>query len=202
MIDFLIEVPSLCRWGCYHSFLKKLWKKEKMKQKKIYKCKLLVKNNLKLHVRFPPINISSGLDFFFITRYVICLLPQTRCRYKTVYTIYLYIPAWNNSIDPSKSLKRSINLNLVNKRLLLEVTPVCSTQWSFRVPSKMSDLASLWKRLRENASKSLLKKHLTPDRYEKLKNRKTKLGGTLADCIRSGRTLRRGEGVGRNKVMQ
>uniref|UniRef100_A0A8W8JKH7 Phosphagen kinase N-terminal domain-containing protein n=1 Tax=Magallana gigas TaxID=29159 RepID=A0A8W8JKH7_MAGGI len=50
----------------------------------------------------------------------------------------------------------------------------------------MSDLASLWKRLRENASKSLLKKHLTPDRYEKLKNRKTKLGGTLADCIRSG----------------
>lgn len=59
----------------------------------------------------------------------------------------------------------------------------------------MSDLASLWKRLRENASKSLLKKHLTPDRYEKLKNRKTKLGGTLADCIRSGKKLRWGEGV-------
>ncbi|XP_046582727.1 arginine kinase-like [Haliotis rubra] len=34
--------------------------------------------------------------------------------------------------------------------------------------------------------KSLLKKHLTPERFEKLKERETKYGGTLADCIRSG----------------
>lgn len=33
---------------------------------------------------------------------------------------------------------------------------------------------------------SLLKKHLTKETLEKLKNKKTKLGATLYDCIRSG----------------
>lgn len=36
------------------------------------------------------------------------------------------------------------------------------------------------------ACKSLLKKHLTKDVVDKLKTRKTKLGATLYDCIRSG----------------
>lgn len=51
----------------------------------------------------------------------------------------------------------------------------------------MSDLKELWEALKKADSKSLLKKHLTPARYEKLKNKKTKFGGTLADCIRSGK---------------
>jgi len=34
--------------------------------------------------------------------------------------------------------------------------------------------------------KSLLKKYLTPAVFNKNKNVKTKFGGTLADCIRSG----------------
>ncbi|XP_014774299.1 arginine kinase Oct f 2 [Octopus bimaculoides] len=33
---------------------------------------------------------------------------------------------------------------------------------------------------------SLLKKHLTKERFDKLKGLKTKFGGTIADCIRSG----------------
>ncbi|KAK3603327.1 hypothetical protein CHS0354_025933 [Potamilus streckersoni] len=44
----------------------------------------------------------------------------------------------------------------------------------------------LWGMLSKSDSKSLLKKHLTKDVYEKYKNVKTSLGGTLADCIRSG----------------
>lgn len=125
-------------------------KKETNKQRKC-KCKLLVINNLKLYVRFLTIKISLGLDIFSL-RCVIGLPPQTRCRYrsKTVYTIYLYIPAWNDSIDPPEFLTRSINLNLVNKRLVLEVTPVCSTQWSFRVPPKCLILqvcGSAWERM-------------------------------------------------------
>lgn len=56
---------------------------------------------------------------------------------------------------------------------------------------KMSDLEELWKSLQEAVnSKSLLKKHLTPARYERLKNKKTKFGGTLADCIRSGKKIK------------
>ena len=51
----------------------------------------------------------------------------------------------------------------------------------------MDDTEYLLKSL--NAAKktaSLLKKHLTLDIQDKLKGRKTKLGGTLGDCIRSG----------------
>ncbi|XP_064598124.1 arginine kinase-like [Liolophura sinensis] len=51
----------------------------------------------------------------------------------------------------------------------------------------MSDLPQLWKKLRATKeSKSLMSKYLTPEIYEKLKDKKTKLGGTLTDCIRSG----------------
>lgn len=52
----------------------------------------------------------------------------------------------------------------------------------------MADLAELWGLVSSNKdSKSLLKKHLTKEVYEKLKDKKTKFGGTLADCIRSGK---------------
>lgn len=54
-------------------------------------------------------------------------------------------------------------------------------------PHGMSELEELWKNLYDGESKSLLKKHLTPEVYKLLKDRKTKLGGTLADCIRSGK---------------
>jgi len=47
-------------------------------------------------------------------------------------------------------------------------------------------LGDLWDKLNKSDSQSLLKKHLTPALYEKLKDKKTKLGGTLAHCINSG----------------
>ena len=51
----------------------------------------------------------------------------------------------------------------------------------------------LWKRLTETEegkkATSLLKKHLTPEIYAKLKDKKTSLGGTLAHCISSGEVL-------------
>ncbi|KAK3098709.1 hypothetical protein FSP39_022290 [Pinctada imbricata] len=48
-------------------------------------------------------------------------------------------------------------------------------------------LCELWKKLHEATDcSSLLKKYLTPECYDKLKDRKTSLGGTLADCIQSG----------------
>lgn len=45
----------------------------------------------------------------------------------------------------------------------------------------------LWAALQKGKSSSLLKKHLTEDRYKKLKDKKTSLGGTLAQCISSGK---------------
>jgi len=51
----------------------------------------------------------------------------------------------------------------------------------------MASLEELWNKLKAATdSKSLLKKNLTEDIYNKLKDVKTKFGGTLADCIRSG----------------
>jgi creatine kinase len=47
-------------------------------------------------------------------------------------------------------------------------------------------LNELWDALSKSDSQSLLKKCLTPDVYNKLKDKKTKLGGTLAHCINSG----------------
>ncbi|XP_041355015.1 taurocyamine kinase-like [Gigantopelta aegis] len=49
------------------------------------------------------------------------------------------------------------------------------------------DLEAMFKKLTEaDDCKSLLKKHLTKEIFEKVKDKKTTLGGTLADCIRSG----------------
>nr|ACP43444.1 arginine kinase [Meretrix meretrix]ACP43445.1 arginine kinase [Meretrix lyrata] len=53
----------------------------------------------------------------------------------------------------------------------------------------------LWKELQKGNSKSLLKKHLTEDRYKVLKDKKTSLGGNLAQCISSG-ALHAGSKVG------
>ncbi|XP_076467181.1 arginine kinase Oct f 2-like [Babylonia areolata] len=50
----------------------------------------------------------------------------------------------------------------------------------------MSDTAALWAKLQSKESKSLLKKNLTQKEYDELKDKKTKFGGTLAECIRSG----------------
>lgn len=52
----------------------------------------------------------------------------------------------------------------------------------------MSEAADLFKALQDAKDcKSLLKKHLTQERFDKLKDLKSKFGGTLADCIRSGK---------------
>lgn len=51
----------------------------------------------------------------------------------------------------------------------------------------MADAEELFKLLQSATDcKSLLKKHCTPERFNKLKGIKSKFGGTLADCIRSG----------------
>ncbi len=48
-------------------------------------------------------------------------------------------------------------------------------------------LEELWNKLKNATDcKSLLKKYLTPEVYEKLKGKKTKCGGTLKECIQSG----------------
>nr|AJW60778.1 arginine kinase [Haliotis diversicolor supertexta] len=60
----------------------------------------------------------------------------------------------------------------------------------------MASLEELWGKLSGSSDcKSLLKKHLTKERYEALKDKKTKFGGTLAECIRSG-CLNLDSGVG------
>jgi len=52
---------------------------------------------------------------------------------------------------------------------------------------KMGEVAELWAKLNGASDcKSILKKCLTKEIYEQLKDKKTSLGGTLADCIRSG----------------
>lgn len=49
------------------------------------------------------------------------------------------------------------------------------------------DVDQLFQKLRAaTTSKSLIRKYLTENIYTQLKGRKTKFGGTLADCIRSG----------------
>lgn len=51
----------------------------------------------------------------------------------------------------------------------------------------MGDVEALWGKLEAaKDSKSLLKKHLGKAEYDQVKDKKTKFGGTLGDCIRSG----------------
>lgn len=46
-------------------------------------------------------------------------------------------------------------------------------------------------KLQASDSKSLLKKYLTKEVFESLKNKKTSFGSTLLDCIQSGQYLSR-----------
>nr|BAA33057.1 arginine kinase two-domain chain [Pseudocardium sachalinense] len=66
-------------------------------------------------------------------------------------------------------------------------------QWRVQWNSKSAD--DLWNSLQKGGSKSLLKKHLTEDTYKALKDTKTSLGGTLAQCMSSG-ALHPGSKVG------
>lgn len=51
----------------------------------------------------------------------------------------------------------------------------------------MGDLQELFTKINSATEcKSLLKKNLSTEIYDKLKDKKTSFGGTLADCIRSG----------------
>ena len=76
-------------------------------------------------------------------------------------------------------------------RTYSKVTVAYYSHNSYKKIAKMSDMEELWKSLQEAVnSKSLLRKHLTPARYERLKNKKTKFGGTLADCMRSGKKIK------------
>lgn len=66
-------------------------------------------------------------------------------------------------------------------------------QWRKQWVSKKTE--ELWASLEKGGSKSLLKQHLTKDVYEKLKDKNTDLGGTLAQCMSSG-ALHPGSKVG------
>nr|ACP43446.1 arginine kinase [Paratapes undulatus] len=66
-------------------------------------------------------------------------------------------------------------------------------QWRKQWNSKSAK--DLWDSLEKGGSKSLLKQHLTKDVYEKLKDKNTDLGGTLAQCMSSG-SLHPGSKVG------
>ena len=58
-------------------------------------------------------------------------------------------------------------------------------QWRSQWESK--PVEELWKALQASKDNhSLLKKHLTEDRYKALKDKKTTIGGTLAQCMSSG----------------
>jgi two-component SAPR family response regulator len=60
-------------------------------------------------------------------------------------------------------------------------------QWRKQWVSKKTE--ELWAALEKGGSKSLLKQHLTKDVYEKLKDKNTDLGGTLAQCMSSGKNI-------------
>lgn len=56
--------------------------------------------------------------------------------------------------------------------------------------AEANEAEGLFKKLSEASdSKCLLKKHLTKSALDKLKDKKTERGGTLADCIRSGKSI-------------
>lgn len=56
--------------------------------------------------------------------------------------------------------------------------------------AEADEAESLFQKLSEaSESKCLLKKHLTKGVLDKLKNKKTQRGGTVADCIRSGKSI-------------
>lgn len=53
-------------------------------------------------------------------------------------------------------------------------------------PAIISKLEEGFKKLSSSTSTSLLKKYLTKDIFDSLKNKKTSFGSTLLDCVQSG----------------
>lgn len=54
-------------------------------------------------------------------------------------------------------------------------------------PAVLSKLDDGWCSLSSSDSKSLLKKYLTKEVLDDLKNKKTNFGSTLLDCVQSGK---------------
>lgn len=54
-------------------------------------------------------------------------------------------------------------------------------------PSVLAKLEDGFQKLCASNSGSLLKKHLTKEVFDKLKNKKTSFGSTLLDCVQSGK---------------
>lgn len=55
-------------------------------------------------------------------------------------------------------------------------------------PEVAAKIEQAYKTISNSNSKSLVKKHLTKETYEKLKDITTPMGSTLLDCIQSGKT--------------
>ncbi|XP_052811346.1 taurocyamine kinase-like isoform X2 [Mya arenaria] len=70
-----------------------------------------------------------------------------------------------------------------------------SSEDKWRCQWNSKPVEDLWSSLQKGKSASLLKKHLTEDRYKALKDKPTSLGGTLAQCMSSG-ALHEGSKVG------
>lgn len=56
-------------------------------------------------------------------------------------------------------------------------------------PAVLNKLEEGFKKLSSSNATSLLKKHLTKQVFDRLKNRKTSFGSTLLDCVQSGRKI-------------
>lgn len=98
-------------------------------------------------------------------------------------------------MQPKKLKEGRILIVTVTTRMAMEPSGD-NTQASAGAEISTSHADELWGKLQANPDcKSLLKKHLTNERFQKLKGLKTRFGGTLADCIRSG-CLNTDSGVG------
>lgn len=56
-------------------------------------------------------------------------------------------------------------------------------------PAVLAKLEKGWEALSSSDSKSLLKKYLTKEVFDELKNKKTSFGSTLLDCVQSGKSI-------------
>lgn len=56
-------------------------------------------------------------------------------------------------------------------------------------PEVSAKMQKGWCSLNESDSKSLLKKYLTEEVFNELKNKKTGFGSTLLDCVQSGKPI-------------
>ncbi|OWF37578.1 arginine kinase-like [Mizuhopecten yessoensis] len=78
-------------------------------------------------------------------------------------------------------------LNTQTAQLISEQQQITQKTKMAEVEFKKVPVADLWEKLsKAEGCKSLLKKHLTKERYDALKDLKTSIGGDLGDCIQSG----------------